>query len=91
MHKTYREHSDILGVPKDAKITRFLLPRKVFFDNIGEIKLMANLGIKIQYYTADYAKQWDEAGASLAYSPNRDVNLIIGWDDINNQGLAGSC
>lgn len=91
MYKIYREHRDILGVPKDAQLTRFLIPRDVFFNNIGEIKVMANLGIKIQYYTADYAKQWDEAGASLAYLPNRDHNLIIGWDDKNNQGLAGSC
>lgn len=83
----YRDNRKLLNVPENANLTRFLVPRKVFFDNIGEIKVMAGLGIKIQYYTEDYGKQWKE----ISYYPYGDTNLVIGWDEKNQQGLAGSC
>lgn len=93
---TYRDNRTLLGVPEDAEITRFLVSRKVFFDNIGEIKVMAGLGIKIQYYTADYETQFIRQNCRLAFKDKHnhnhdDVSLVIGWDCHNQNGILGSC
>jgi hypothetical protein len=76
---------------------------KLYFSNIGEIKILANLGIRIYYYIDDYKSIYINYGGTFAgefthslYNQSntnihQDKHLIIGWDIKNKNGIIGSC
>jgi hypothetical protein len=72
----------------DAQITHISLPLYVFWneDNFEFLKGIAFSGIHILYDQGEYLQEYIELGGYLS----TDVSIVVGWDEINKNGIIGS-